>query len=198
MQPVLTASGPALALVSDACLPASHCLPLPGRWLRARQRAEHVPFSFRDPFCSILCRPASLLLLVFCAWFQPCGFCHLCLPAGLLACVLASGTQLYPSSDLLLTTQLGPLDAMFWPGTFSVLSAPIWGPGLLSCHCPFSAPTWVCLAARSCGLVPGIVLQDTPLAAFSHSIFGPEISKLHLSHYSPKFETLNLYRNFIQ
>lgn len=113
MQPVLTASGPALALVSDACLPASHCLPLPGRWLRARQRAEHVPFSFRDPFCSILCRPASLLLLVFCAWFQPCGFCHLCLPAGLLACVLASGTQLYPSSDLLLTTQLGPLDAMF-------------------------------------------------------------------------------------
>lgn len=101
--------------------------------------AEGRPCSvhFEDLFCAVLCRPAPLLLPVFCAWFQPCGSSDLHFPAYLDTWVLASWTQLYPSSNLPLTAQLGPLVAMLRLGTFSVLSGLVWGPGRSSCHCPF-------------------------------------------------------------
>lgn len=145
-------------------LPASHCLTHQETDCRGQ-----ITVTLEGPLCAILWGPAFLLLLVFCAGFQPLWICASLLNVD--SWVLASWPQLCPSSNLLPTTQLGPLDVMLWLGPNHCLF-PV-GP-VLGLAAPLE-PVWlkeVVPCSWDCYMTP------TP---FSHSTVNPRF----LSSLSP-------------
>lgn len=188
---------PLLWWVTPACQPAIACPSQEGGLEQGREQSTfhspsgiHFASSSADlPHCSYWCSVLgfNLVAFVICASLQVCS------PVCWLLGLNFTQVQTYCSPHSLdLWMPCSDLE----PSLCSLLSSGDQGFYLVTAlSVPPLESVWL---QEVVALFLALFCRTPLLAAFSHSIFGPEISKLHLSHYSPKFETLNLYRNFIQ